>query len=240
MAKRTAKRDRRPRNGFPSTLGHWLIELRQLEAHSLVIVGVSRLDEQLRELIRVAARHPKVAEELLGDDRSLGSFSSRIKLAYALGYLDKTRYQQLTALRKIRNFAAHGSRTIKFSEPPISDHVLLLRGTLVGTEQGMRIRFAGACVTEAVFLELRIATLKAHARATRKLMRTPAATNRDASRLLRTIADIVTNAGSKNGRSLAKKNITNPSVGSSELQSGSTKPDVRDAPLFGQAAVTQT
>jgi DNA-binding MltR family transcriptional regulator len=58
--------------------------------------------------------------ELFGVDRPLSSFSSRIKLGYALGIFGKNTRHDLDNLRKIRNAFAHARRAISFETPEIA------------------------------------------------------------------------------------------------------------------------
>jgi DNA-binding MltR family transcriptional regulator len=77
--------------------------LEERSVRPLIIVGASKVDHLLREIL---SSHllPKIAkkdepDELLEGDRPLSTFSSRIKLCYRLGLIDKTMY---TALEKLR------------------------------------------------------------------------------------------------------------------------------------------
>jgi hypothetical protein len=70
------------------------------------LVGAAILEESLANLLR-ASFVPGTAEELLGQDRPLGTFSARIKAARAIGLIDKTDFTDLELVRKIRNDTAH-------------------------------------------------------------------------------------------------------------------------------------
>jgi hypothetical protein len=69
-------------------------------------VGGAIVDEGLKDLLG-AVLLPGTADELLKPDHPLGSFSSRIHMAHALGLLNETELADLDLVRKIRNDAAH-------------------------------------------------------------------------------------------------------------------------------------
>jgi hypothetical protein len=60
-------------------------------------------------------------EALFGPDRPLGSFSSRIKVAYALGIYGPKTQHDLETLREIRNAFAHGRRQLSFETKEVAE-----------------------------------------------------------------------------------------------------------------------
>lgn len=56
----------------------------------------------------------------------LSSFSSRIRIAHAMGILSNQRRGRLDLIRKVRNAFAHSLRPILFAEPLITKECLLL------------------------------------------------------------------------------------------------------------------
>jgi hypothetical protein len=74
-----------------------------------VVVGAARLDLALEHLLKGAMHHhPGGSEDNLFDqDRPLGTFSSRIALAYRLGLIDRDVERALQLIRRIRNDFAH-------------------------------------------------------------------------------------------------------------------------------------
>ncbi len=52
----------------------------------------------------------------------LSAFSAKIDLSYALSILDRTSYNDLTVVRKIRNDFAHSIDLIDFETPAIREH----------------------------------------------------------------------------------------------------------------------
>jgi DNA-binding MltR family transcriptional regulator len=104
-------------NGF-------LEEIQNESPRASVIIASAFLDAQLRQLIsNFLIDDPKVVDELLGSedkiDRPLSTFSARIKAAYCLGLIGKNIYDDLEAIRKIRNKFAHKMHGYTFDEPEI-------------------------------------------------------------------------------------------------------------------------
>lgn len=73
----------------------------------------------------------KVGDELFGALGPLSSFSQRIALARAYGYISKTQYEDLTLIRKIRNYFAHHPLEASFASPSVAQ--LAARLSEVGT-----------------------------------------------------------------------------------------------------------
>jgi DNA-binding MltR family transcriptional regulator len=73
-----------------------------------VILGAAKLDIQLYDVLRNALK-PATGnvDELLDGDSPLGTFSSRIHLAYRLGLIDDELARALHLVRRIRNSVAH-------------------------------------------------------------------------------------------------------------------------------------
>ena len=99
-------------------------ELQNESPRGAVIIASAFLDAQLRNLIsKFLIDDSKIVDELLGSedkpDRPLSSFSSRIRAAYCLGLIGKSMYDDLDAIRKIRNKFAHKMHGYTFDEPEI-------------------------------------------------------------------------------------------------------------------------
>src|SRR5712691_1713619 len=85
--------------------------LAERSARPLVIVGASKVDHLLFEMLRIFLL-PKIAkakdqDELLEGDTPLATFSARIKMCRRLGLIDETLYVALERLRALRNLSAH-------------------------------------------------------------------------------------------------------------------------------------
>lgn len=104
--------------------------LAERSARPLLIVGASKVDHLLFEILRVFFL-PKIAkgkeqDELLEGDTPLGTFSARIKLCRRLGLIDGTLYLALERLRILRNYSAH-SISFDDTKSPVREHLAELR-----------------------------------------------------------------------------------------------------------------
>jgi hypothetical protein len=63
---------------------------------------------------------PKVASDLFQAVGPLSSFSQRIAIARAFGFISKKQYDDLTLIRKIRNHFAHYPLDASFSDLPVT------------------------------------------------------------------------------------------------------------------------
>ncbi|OJV11832.1 MAG: hypothetical protein BGO12_08400 [Verrucomicrobia bacterium 61-8] len=92
-----------------------------------VIVGVAYLDLLLENiLVNFFADDEKEVEALLKNDRPLGTYGSRISLAYCLGLFGKIIRDDLRLVGRIRNRFAHDFRA-SFEEERIKNWCLSLR-----------------------------------------------------------------------------------------------------------------
>lgn len=90
------------------------LDLRQLRRESergCILVGAAVLDELLAELVAAHCVSAEAAHDLLGSfEAPLGTFSSRIALAYAMGLISRNERDHLERVRRLRNAAAHFER----------------------------------------------------------------------------------------------------------------------------------
>ena len=98
--------------------------LAERSTRPLVIVGASRVDHLLLEMLR-AFLLPKIAkaknqDELLEGDTPLSTFSARIKMCRRLGLIDETLYIALERLRALRNLSAH-SLSFEDTKSPVRE-----------------------------------------------------------------------------------------------------------------------
>lgn len=100
----------------------------------MVLVTSSFVDEQLRETLRSFFTKEKYAKELLdGANAPLGTFSSRINAAAALGLISDEEYRNCHIVRKIRNEFAH-KVTTDFEDDNIKAMCMNLTGYAPGIE----------------------------------------------------------------------------------------------------------
>lgn len=89
-----------------------------------IIMGSSRVDDSLRNLLTSQLIESTGSSDNLFDpDRPLGSFSSRISLAYRMGLIDKSLESALQIVRKIRNNFAHEGSPMSLEEEPHIDRL---------------------------------------------------------------------------------------------------------------------
>jgi DNA-binding MltR family transcriptional regulator len=107
-------------------LNDFLVEFQHESPRAAVIVSGALLDTMLRDLIAsFLIDDHTVVDGLLGTDNNsetpLSSFSARIKTAYCLGLISKTRYQDLMIIKKIRNKFAHRLHGYSFETKEVID-----------------------------------------------------------------------------------------------------------------------
>ena len=93
------------------------------ETGQILIFG-SFLEDKILTLLKLQMKHldSKAAEEqLFGSNGPLSTMSSRILLAYQLGWLHKSQMDALSAFRKIRNAFAHSAFKITMADQNIRD-----------------------------------------------------------------------------------------------------------------------
>jgi len=111
-------------NSFYSELTAWMGALAKGDERVMILVAAARLDDDLKTLLQKVMLHDGGGEDRLFDvDRPLGTFSSRILLAFRLGLIDRECESYLQSLRKLRNDAAHSTTPIRLDLPPHIDRV---------------------------------------------------------------------------------------------------------------------
>ena len=110
--------DSRPhRNEFAP----FLDDLSRESERGAVLISVSYLEQQLKEIVSAFLCEGKASERLLdGFNAPLGTFAARAAAAAALGLISEREYREPETIRKIRNDFAHDHRT-SFSDQSIVD-----------------------------------------------------------------------------------------------------------------------
>ncbi len=108
-------------NGKRDQWQEWLKEFQNESDRACALLGTSFLDEQLKGLLESFLIDDKKIKELFSGYGPLASFSSRINMAYALGFLSKTEFSDLELIRKIRNEFAHELHGLQFSSNSIKN-----------------------------------------------------------------------------------------------------------------------
>ena len=121
------------------------------------LMAVAYLDVELERLLKAfLVDDVKVVNELFNHTGALGTFSSRINLAYALGLISKSSRRNLHLLRKIRNTFAHVHLRVDFNDNTISSrcHELTHHGCPQDTQP--RRKFIRAVMTIAQSIHSKI------------------------------------------------------------------------------------
>jgi len=82
----------------------------------------ARFEDHLEEIIRAFLIDTEVNDELFkGGNAPLGTLSSKTKLAYTLGLIEKQEYDQINVIRNIGNEFAHEWGDISFEKGRVRD-----------------------------------------------------------------------------------------------------------------------
>jgi DNA-binding MltR family transcriptional regulator len=90
------------------------------------LLAATFLDSFLEDVLRSLLTPGKRTDELLDHRGALGTFSSRIDLAFALGIANEDVVADLTLIRKIRNHFAHDLWRATFQEQQVQDWIKAL------------------------------------------------------------------------------------------------------------------
>jgi hypothetical protein len=105
----------------------WLIRLQGESDRGAALIAGAYLEVTLSSMLRrFLIDEAKTVDELFGDNRPLGSFSSCIKMAYCLGLIGPKMRTNLDIIRGIRNDFAHSHDELMFSHPGIQERCLSL------------------------------------------------------------------------------------------------------------------
>ncbi len=113
-----------------------------------ILVAAAFLDFVLEEMLCSHFLNKPAGDDLVrGFNGPLGTFSSRITAAFALGLIAETEQKQLDLVRRIRNECAHEFTNLGFSDPAVKNRVNALPGhpvALSSAEDPTRRRFETA------------------------------------------------------------------------------------------------
>ncbi len=118
---------------FTKKLADFLSQYVNEKDRTAVILVAAKLDYLLGQAI-AAKLLPCTAstDELLDNDRALGTFSARIHAAYRLGIIDESFAKALHIFRRIRNDFAHSYHDTSFSDGRHRDRLHELVRPLIG------------------------------------------------------------------------------------------------------------
>jgi len=133
--------------------------LDDLDERGLVLSLAAFAEDALGQLLKAFLLPNEATDQLLeGFNAPLGTFSSRIKAAYALGLIEKDQLDDLERLRKMRNEFAHSWRPIDFENPRISAHIKALNYSSIDDKFPETHREKVQSSLSAVLVELRSST----------------------------------------------------------------------------------
>jgi hypothetical protein len=142
-----------------------------------VLISGSLAENCLQQIIRVRATQltDNKLEELFGFEAPLGTFSAKIKVAYAFSMIDADIRSDLDRIREIRNAFAHSRVLLSFKTPCVER---ACAGFIAPTPEAIRklleslethrSRFVDACVAIST-----LATLAMNAAARKNARRSP-------------------------------------------------------------------
>jgi DNA-binding MltR family transcriptional regulator len=106
------------------------------------LMAAAYLDSELEQLIRkYLVDNETVKSELFAHSGPLGSFSSRIDMAYLLGLIGPKGRRDLHLIRKVRNEFGHVARPISFDEPALASRCRELYYDGIGADVSPRVKF---------------------------------------------------------------------------------------------------
>ncbi|MGA3949196.1 MltR family transcriptional regulator [Ralstonia nicotianae] len=127
------------------------------------LMAAAFIDDRLKILLeRKLVAAPKIVSPIFEFNGALGTFSSRIDMAYLLGLLPKNARQDLHAIRKIRNEFAHTASPISFDDERVAGkcNALKFHGVREAAEPGSKFRRSAmglmVVITEATIKAERI------------------------------------------------------------------------------------
>ncbi len=108
-----------------------------------VLIGTSYLSELLASAVKVSFIESSVSEKLLDPQRgALEGFATRADLAYCLGLINKTVYQDLIRVAEIRNMFAHKHLALDFRDSSVRktcDELQSWRPVLLGEKEELLV-----------------------------------------------------------------------------------------------------
>jgi hypothetical protein len=109
--------------------------LTHLDERGLILAIASFAEDALGDLVRAFLLPGESATQLLdGFNAPIGTFSTRIKMAYSLGLITKRQYEDLDRLRRIRNEFAHNWEPVSFADQKIAAHISALHFSTLDDE----------------------------------------------------------------------------------------------------------
>ncbi|MBI2448352.1 hypothetical protein HYV44_02210 [Candidatus Microgenomates bacterium] len=114
-------------------------ELKKESDRGIVLIISTLLEEYLTELLeKKFIDDKKETDEILnGPLAPIGSFSSKIKLSYCLGLINKQDRDNLNTIRKIRNKFAHNIESSSLNDEDVVKEIKKLNFVRIGPEDDL-------------------------------------------------------------------------------------------------------
>ncbi len=107
---------------------HFLSYFQSETDRGAALVGAAMIDSKLERILDICLLDNKAKKDLLcGSNAPIGTFSAKINLCFALGFITPKEYEEINLIRKIRNEFAHKLEELSFSSQPICDFCLQLK-----------------------------------------------------------------------------------------------------------------
>ncbi|MCT4492704.1 hypothetical protein [Bosea minatitlanensis] len=109
---------------LPEDIRRVFDELRAQTDRGVALVGAAYVEELLERAIqsRLCVHSPDHRKALFeGPNSAMGTFSSKIAMAYALDLVGQPAHEDMQVIRKIRNEFAHSFEQLSFAASPISE-----------------------------------------------------------------------------------------------------------------------
>lgn len=135
--------------------------LTQESDRGIALMGTAYIDERLKVLIeKYLIEDNSILKTMFDFSGPLGTFSSRLMMAYSLGLIPKNIFNNSNILRKIRNDFAHVSRPISFDEEPVKSRCYSLNIHGIDTKSRAKARFTRTIMTILLEIETSIISVE--------------------------------------------------------------------------------
>ena len=106
------------------------------------LMAAAYLDSEIEKLLsKYFVNNENVKKEVLGQSRPLGTFSSRIDMAYLLGLIGAKAHRDLHLIRKVRNEFGHVPTPISFDDQSLANRCGELYHDAYGKDAAPRDKF---------------------------------------------------------------------------------------------------
>jgi hypothetical protein len=126
----------------PSEVGDFVTKLLNESPTAQVLIFYSYLDDRIQNILALQMHHfesQNAIDRVFGLNGPLNTFSSRILIAYHLGWIAEELKTRLDAFRKMRNVFAHRAFKVTITDPDITSHLAALDYTPTGIFENLKV-----------------------------------------------------------------------------------------------------